>query len=232
MENILQILGASVLSLGGAGAIILGLSKWFGNLFAKKLLAKDSAKYSLELEALKSNFQTELEAQKAFQNEKLEILRQKYQSELESTKIELEKSKILFLKYRENQFQIYNDLWQSLCDLKLKGADLWEVASKERLKSFSIQLKSTRESLEKNALLIEESHYKNLMSSLDDFENFEIGKQRLIELRNTDFDHLNEIGGGEDEIRYRISQNREVKNQFEKEMSKMAKYLRKQIKGE
>ena len=47
MENAFEVLGAVVLSLGGASAIILALSKWFGDLFARKLLAKDSAKYCL-----------------------------------------------------------------------------------------------------------------------------------------------------------------------------------------
>ncbi len=232
MENVFETFGKVVLSLGGASAIILALSKWFGDIFARKLLAKDSAKYAQELELLKSKFQSELETQKAFQNEKLEILRQKYQSELESTKIELEKSKVLFLKYRENQFEIYNDLWQSLCDLKIAGADLWEVASKEELKKFSSQLMTTRESLEKNALLIEASHYNNLINSLDDFENFEIGKQRLVELRNTDFRELREMESHDEQIRYQIEQNLNAKKRFEKELDKTAKYLRKQIKGE
>ncbi len=231
MENVLQILGATVLSLGGAGGILLLLSKWFGDLFAKKLLAKDGAKYSQELETLKNNFQTEIESHKAFHNEKLEILRKKYQSELESTKVELEKSKVLFLKYRESQFQIYNELWQSLCDLKLAGNGLWEIASKEKLQRFIEQLKVTRESVEKNALLVEDTDYRNLIKCIDDFENFQIGKERLIELRRTEFQHLNN-DNFRDAIWHQTDSNRDIKERFEVELNTIAKYLRKQIKGE
>jgi hypothetical protein len=103
-KEIMEWLAAIIVSIGGAGAILIALSKWFGNVFANKLLEKDKAKYQGELEGLK----------------------QKYSKELETKKNELEKSKAQFLRYSEHQFGIYNELWKSLCELKFIGEELWE----------------------------------------------------------------------------------------------------------
>ncbi len=214
MENFdiklaLEWLGAILISVGGTSAIVIGLAKWFGDRLANKLLEKDKAKYREELEGLKT----------------------KYQTELETKKTELEKSKSIFLRYSEHQFNLYNELWKSLCDLNHIGEVLWERAEIQKVKDFSKQLKTTKLTVEKSALLIEDNHYKDLIKILDNFGKFEFGKMTLISLRNRQAHELENYGVNEVEIRRVIDQNRKTKQEFVSLVDNLATEFKRQIKG-
>jgi hypothetical protein len=205
----LEWLGAIVISVGGTSAIVIGLAKWFGDRLANKLLEKDKAKYQEELEGLKT----------------------KYQTELETKKTELEKSKSIFLRYSEHQFNLYNELWKSLCDLKHIGEELWERAEVQKVKDFSKQLKTTKLAVEKSALLIEDNHFKDLIKILDNFGKFEFGKMTLITLRNRQAHELENHGVNEREIRRVIDQNRQTKQEFVSLVDNLSAEFKRQIKG-
>lgn len=205
----LEWLGAIVISVGGTSAIVIGLAKWFGDRLANKLLEKDKAKYQKELEGLKT----------------------KYQTELETKKTELEKSKSIFLRYSEHQFNLYNELWKSLCDLKNIGEELWERAEIQKVKDFSKQLKTTKLTVEKSALLIEDNHFKDLIKILDNFGKFEFGKMTLISLRNRQAHELENYGVNEGEIRRVIDQNRQTKQEFVSLVDNLSIEFKRQIKG-
>lgn len=214
MENFdikiaLEWLGAIVVSVGGTSAIVLALAKWFGDRLANKLLEEDKAKYQEELEGLKT----------------------KYQTELETKKTELEKSKTIFLRYSEHQFNLYNDLWKSLCDLKHIGEELWERAEIQKVKDFSKQLKTTKLTVEKSALLIEDNHYKDLIKILDNFGKFEFGKMTLISLRNRQAHELENYGVNDGEIRRVIDRNRQTKQEFVSLVENLSNEFKRQIKG-
>ncbi len=210
IKTALEWLGAIVISVGGTSAIVVALAKWFGDRLANKLLEKDKAKYQQELEGLKT----------------------KYQQELEIKKTELEKSKLLFLRYSEHQFTLYNQLWKSLCDLKQIGEELWERAEPQKVKSFSKQLRTTKLTVEKSALLIEDNHYKDLIEILDKFGRFEIGKLTLITLRNRHAHELADYGVDEYEIRRVIDQNGQTKQEFITMVDRLAISFKQQIRGE
>ena len=205
----LEWLGAIVISVGGTSAIVIGLAKWFGDRLANKLLEKDKAKYQKELEGLKT----------------------KYQNELETKKTELEKSKSMFLRYSEHQFNLYNELWKSLCDLKNIGEELWERAEIQKVKDFSKQLKTTKLTVEKSALLIEDNHFKDLIKILDNFGKFEFGKMTLISLRNRQAHELENNGVNEGEVRRVIDQNRHTKQEFVSLVANLSIEFKRQIKG-
>lgn len=205
----LEWLGAIVISVGGTSVIVIGLAKWFGDRLANILLEKDKAKYQEELEGLKA----------------------KYQTELETTKTELEKSKSMFLRYSEQQFNLYNELWKSLCDLKYIGEELWERAEIQKVKEFSKQLKMTKLTVEKSALLMEDNHFKDLIKILDNFGKFEFGKMTLISLRNRQAHELENYGVNEVEIRRVIDHNRQTKQEFVNLVNNLATEFKRQIKG-
>ncbi|TRX35851.1 hypothetical protein FNW52_10195 [Flavobacterium sp. ZT3R18] len=209
-KTVLEWLGAIIVSIGGASAILIALAKWFGERFANKLLEKDKAKYQETLEGLKS----------------------KYQTELEIKKTDLEKSKTLFLRYSEHQFTLYNELWKSLCDLRNIGEELWEKAELKELKDFSKQLKLTKLTVEKSALLIEDQHYKDLIQILENFGKFEFGKLTLIQLRNRQAHELAQYGVSNNEIDRVINQNRATKQQFALMVTALGTTFKNQIKGE
>jgi hypothetical protein len=210
IKIVLEWFGAIILSVGGTGVIVIAISKWFGDRLATKLLEQDRAKYQREFEGIK----------------------RKYQEELEIKKNELEKSKSLFLRYSEHQFNLYNELWKSLCDLKHIGEELWERADPQLLKKFSKQLRETKLTVEKSALLIEDNHYKSLIDILDKFGSFEIGKLTLITLRNRTVHEMNEYGVREIEIRRLIDDNGQTKQEFVDLTEQLSLAFKNQIKGE
>lgn len=209
IKTVLEWFGAIIVSVGGTTAIVIVLSKWFGDRLAAKLLEKDRAQYQQELEGLKNQ----------------------YQQELETKKNELEKSKSIFLRYSEHQFNLYNDLWKSLCDLKHIGEDLWERAEPQLLRKFSKQLRETKLTVEKSALLIEDNHYQALTGVLEKFENFEIGKQTLITLRNRTVNEMNQFGFQEYEIRRIIEGNWQTKQEFVELTVELSAAFKNQLKG-
>ncbi len=209
-KNALEWLGAIVVSVGGTGIIVLAISKWFGDRLATKLLEKDRSKYQRELESLKT----------------------KYQEELEIKKAELEKSKSLFLRYSEHQFNLYNNLWKSLCDLKYIGEELWERAEPQLIKKFAKQLQETKLTVEKSALLIEDGHYKALTIILNKFGSFKIGKLKLVNLRNRTVHEMNQYGVRDYEVRRVIEENRQTKQEFVQLTEELSSSFKTQIKGE
>ena len=210
IKSALEWFGAIVISVGGTGAVVIALAKWFGDRLANKLLEKDKAKYQEELEGLKT----------------------KYQTELETKKTELEKSKSIFLRYSEHQFNLYNELWKSLCDLKHIGEELWERAEIQKVKDFSKQLKTTKLTVEKSALLIEDKHYKDLIEILDNFGKFEFGKLKLISIRNRQAHELADFGINNQEIKRVIDRNAQTREQFVDLVNNLSSTFKKQIKGE
>jgi hypothetical protein len=143
-------------SVGGSAAVVCGLSVWLGRVWAARILAGDRNRYQTELELLKKQYEIHFDGLKA-----------------------------VLLRYSENQFDIYRELWGSVCELKLTTDDLWIRATPENVQRFSAQLNKSRFRLEKSSLFIEDEHYNTLRGVFDEFERFLLGKENLVELHNT-----------------------------------------------
>ncbi|WP_017689853.1 hypothetical protein, partial [Paenibacillus sp. PAMC 26794] len=194
----------AVFSVGGAGAIILGVSNWLGKIWATRIQEKDRKNYQEDLEKLKASYLNDLEAKKA----------------------ELEKSKILFARYSEHQFKLYNDLYRSLYELKIVADRLWERAGRATLQDFSKQLSKTKETLEKSMLLIEDRHYERLSELLDKFSEYKIGKEKLIDLRNRPTSNFRD----EEAIRDVIRNNSKYKEEYSDLIKQIGILFKRQIK--
>ena len=134
-------------------------------------------------------------------------------------------------RYNSKQFELYNDLWSSLIDLKISADELWESATGKKLKDFSSKLHNAKISIEKSSLLIENNHYDELMKVIKKFEEFEIGKKKLINLRNKTIADINQIvrNGYIDNI---IEQNREVKTNYDTLLDRLKVQFISTIRGE
>ena len=159
-EIIFKIVGATLFSVGGASVIIFGVANWLGKIWANRILESEKAKYSREMEKLKSEFSKDLECYKK----------------------QLELSKLALSRYSENQFNLYNKLWNSLCDLKFAGDKLWNNTTADNLVDFAVKLQEAGTELLRNALLIEDEHSRQLKELLDKFGNYQVGKVRLIQI--------------------------------------------------
>lgn len=204
-EEIFKTITAVLASIGGAGVIIIGISSWLGKVWANRILEKDRFKYSSLLEELRIG----------------------YSRDLEERRSELEKSKTLFNRYSEHQFNLYNDLFRSLYDLKIAADNLWEVADFTRLRDFSIQLNSTINTIEKSILLIEDNHYEQLSKLLEEFSKFKVGKIELIYLRNMTVNN-NQINNHD--IQRVINNNSILKDRYSRLIKEIGGLFKKQIK--
>jgi hypothetical protein len=152
----LEILGA----IGGASVIIFGLASWLGKVWAGRILEADRANYNKEVERLKNELN----------------------KELESYKCQIDLARLALSRYSENQFNLYNQLWIALSELKIAGDVLWYKVDIDSVLAFSDKLRKTREELLKHALLVEKQHYEQLNKLLAHFSNYMLGKYTLLEL--------------------------------------------------
>lgn len=199
---------AFVVSIGGTSVIIVALAKWFGDILSHRLLDSYNNKHECELETIKN----------------------KYANELEKTKTELEKAKLLFARYSEKQFDLYNDLWKVLLYTKQQADMLWEKAEPSQIPAFSEQIRLTRNAINDNLLLIEDDHYKKLIELIGQFEQFQFGKQKLIDIRTQADDKVTSLITKE-EAQETINQNRKTKENYDNLIMDIGKSFRNQIKG-
>lgn len=155
LNEALQFVSGLIISVGGGSALIVWLSKKFGEVWAKKYLAE-------EKNELQKDFTT-------------------YKSKLE---YEIEKQKNRIFRYSDKQFELYNSLWIQLSDLEIAADELWEEASPQNLKNFAKALKETKDKTLKSKLFIETNHFNRLQSLLDEFSSYQGGKETLIKFRN------------------------------------------------
>ena len=199
---------AFIVSIGGSSVVVIALAKWFGDFMSHRLLDSYNNKHENELEALKS----------------------KYANELEETKSELEKAKFQFVRYSEKQFELYNDLWKVLLYTKQQADMLWQKADPSQIPAFSEQIRQTRRAIDDNLLLIEEEHYNKLIQLIEQFEQFQFGKLKLVEIRSQ-FDNGDGVVISKTETQKTIRNNRRTKDRYDALIMDIGKSFRKQIKG-
>ena len=200
---------AFIVSIGGSSVVVIALAKWFGDFMSHRLLDSYNNKHENELEALKS----------------------KYANELEETKSELEKTKLQFVRYSEKQFELYNDLWKVLLYTKQQADMLWQKADPSQIPAFSEQIRQTRRAIDDNLLLIEEEHYNKLIQLIEQFEQFQFGKLRLVEVRSQFDNGEDRIEISKTEIQRTIKKNKKTKDKYDTLIMDIGKSFRKQIKG-
>jgi hypothetical protein len=201
-------LASTILASLGGGAVIVSL---LGKIFSERLLESYKGKNQEQLEKLKSEFLLDVERLKS------ELL------------LNLEISKRL----SEKQFYLYNELWSSLCDLKIAGNNLWESASKSNLIKFKEQLRKTKDQILRSSLLIDEQHYELLGRLLDKFSSFQFGKTQLKDLQST----RNSGRGTQNDdltnqnIERIIQNNNAVKDEYSQLLMEIESYFKKRMRG-
>lgn len=138
-------------SIGGVGVIIIGISSWLSKMLAERILHKARIQHDKEMEKLKSD-----------------LLAQK------------EKSNFAYSMYFKGQFEVYNELWGMLIELKDSVEDLWVDPTKNSLGAFAKALDRTQKKLQKNALLLDEENYSKITSLMRTFSNYDLGKKNLL----------------------------------------------------
>jgi hypothetical protein len=206
-DDAFKLASAIIAATGGGAVIILGFSSWLAKIWANRILESDRAKYQSQLEILKSDLSLNVERLKS------DLL------------LNIEISK----RFTEKQFYLYNDLWSSLCDLRIAGDNLWERANTSNAKKFADQLKKTEDQILRSSLLIEDLHYENLMKLIDKFNNFRFGKTKLAELRRNHTDEETRIISLD--IKDTIDRNELLKEEYSQLIKEIESYFKRQIQG-
>lgn len=103
-------------------------------------------------------------------------------------------------------------------------------AEPSQIPAFSEQIRLTRNAIDENLLLIEDEHYKKLIKLIGQFEQFQFGKQKLIDIRaQRDENMASQIT--KKEARETINQNRKTKENYDNLIMDIGKSFRTQIKG-
>lgn len=147
------------------------------------------------------------------------------QEGVDANKNQLEKATILFNRYSENQFKLYNELYASLYDLKIASDSLWERATNDNLREFSKQFLSARNSIGKHALLIEDHHYKKLNEITDALSKIQVGKRELIAIRQLE----PTAGITKNDIERITSNNKMHKEKYEELLSEIRETFRRNL---
>lgn len=153
---------------------------------------------------------------KVWANRILEADRAKYQLEIERLS-----------RYSGHQFELYNDIWLSLCDLRETADQLWRRATEAEAKLLAEQLETTSHKLSRGRLLIEDDHYDSLTDLFTRFRNFQVGKQLLVDLREEDAPS-NEI---DHQIQATIGNNRDLRQEYIDLMDEVADSFKEQLGG-
>jgi Glu-tRNA(Gln) amidotransferase subunit E-like FAD-binding protein len=147
---------------------------------------------------------------------------------LEADKLKYQSAFEVVKRYSETQFHLYNDLWSSLCDLRIAGDKLWEEANAINARRFAQQLQKTRNMVQRSSLLIEDEHYEALKTLLEEFGDFDLGKARLLELRSNQFP-LNDVP--DNDVQRVIEENRLKKEAYSQLLDKLEHSLKRQLRG-
>lgn len=150
--NFAQAVGALVGGAIGGTASILGLSRWLGDVWLGRILAREKAKYDVELEKLRAGYAEKLEG---------------YKNELERSKNLLQahigRSIFVTQAQLETEFDAYKKIFEDLAQIRLVMPAMHpmvRVASEnetkdDRAKRLAAHLKTLAEAHDKAAKTIE-----------------------------------------------------------------------------
>ncbi|MFY4756388.1 hypothetical protein ACOTVZ_02945 [Aliarcobacter butzleri] len=175
-------------------------------------------------QSIKHNYNKQLESIKQEYKEKFDLIQKSndaHFSELKNTKD----------RYNSKQFEIYNNLWVSLIELKFSADDLWDEATKGKLRVFSRKVTEAKKSIETSSLLLENSDYNNLISLIKSFNDFKVGKAKLINTKYKTDIEMDQFNINENSIEYMINQNQQIKESYDDLITKLKQKFKEQIKG-
>ena len=202
--DIFRIVGSLFASVLLSGGVITLVVKFAADWISKRTLDHYNNKNAKELEQIKSN----------------------YLESLSRLNHELDRAKRRHFLYSQSQFDLYNSLWKQLVYTKRLADELWKKADPQKLPSFADQIVQTKYVIEENLLLIEEEHYNDLMALIYEFENFMVGKQRLVEIRQSSIDAV--LANIQD-VTEMINKNSSSKERYDALVTQIGDTFRKQI---
>ncbi len=231
IDNLLNIITATVLSIGGTTLVVLGLSSWLGKVWANRILLQDKNKYEKEMEALKANNTRDLQQIKAMGDLQLEQIKQILQRELATREIFHQISKETYKRIFDNKIATYTEL------LRVKSEYLKTIHEDEQFESEDYPPRVYYEYFRKIQKLIIENRLfiSNSLSDKFDLLYFKISRhireveiiQVQGEINNKYWEDIEE--NKDDQYRKMISETSvelsELNSQIDSDVSEIRKWL-------
>lgn len=92
LQNIINVISIVIVSVGGTGVIILGISSWIGKILLNKFAEKYKSKYEKEIESYKGEIDAQLNKLDKIEEKALYITKVNY----------------------DNEYKIYMEIWPKL----------------------------------------------------------------------------------------------------------------------
>lgn len=164
MGNIIQVVSAIIIALGGGSAIVMAVTKWCGNLLSQKLLGDIQNKHEKEIEA--------------------------YKAELGMTSAKLDAYLQNFMHIVQNQYNmevdIYRKIWSSLYELlscldyiydfeniTVENEVTLRELQNEHYEDLKQKLKLFEKAIIENAPFYQKEAYENLIAIKKQFQKLE-----------------------------------------------------------
>ena len=150
--------------------------------------------------------------------------------ELERLKLELDLVRTQALRVSQAKFELYSAVWSDLQDVRTLGDRLWQRPTRNMLQQFIDALHAATAAINRGRLLLRESDYGELQRLIEDFENYRVGKQRLIEIASPDELETNfNLENGAD-VQRQIEQNGVRRKEYEKALEAVASHFRQELR--
>lgn len=158
-------------------------------------------------------------------NALLEKFKHSQVEELERLKDDLTRSSARASRYEGAQFGAYQEIWDTLCDLRLAADRLWDRATPRNVKEFGRHFEAVRRIVYGSEVLIEDPHLATLRTLIDDFREFYDGKGGVLELRR-------QQPPDEAAIDSLIARNGQVRQRFAATLENLSASLKAQMRGQ
>ena len=152
-----------------------------------------------------------------------------FQEQLERLRSDLEISRTQFNRISEAQFSLYSEVWTHLQDLKIIGDQLWERATVEKLHALGQALVNAQVATHRGRLVMVEAHYQELIRILSEFNSYQVGKARLIEIRSQrELEENFQIDYGQHVIN-QIAANGAIRDRYGRLLDEVVMHFREQL---
>jgi hypothetical protein len=160
---------------------------------------------------------------KLMMNATLERFKRSQSEALEKFKANLQADAAKASRFENAQFGAFQEIWETLADLRVSADRLWDRATKRNVEGFGRRLEEARGVVYGNQLVIDTVHLHQLREAISDFEEFYRGKQGLLELRARNPADLRVIEG-------RIAENRRLRDHYSSLLDDLRGAIRRQIR--
>ena len=211
MNWLVDILGSATVATALIGGVVYLSREWL----TARLIKSISHEYDKDLRRLENDLRKQTDTELAKLNANLSK--------------ELELARLKLGPYSSRQFTAYNDLWLILLKLKESMRKLYGFGNEAGLQAFAEQLIQASELLDANALLIAPKEYNELKDILDEFLNFRMDKETLLQLFK-DKQTGNPVS--KEEFNLLLGQTQNTRGKLEHKIDDLRHIMRKQIAAE